>query len=193
MAGILCIMQTTLFAGGLEFNKIRKKGLQYSKELKAFIDSGLVDGRKTEIEKQITNFENVLQKYLDTQGSEKNAALKDLGAIHERFQGEFKFVAEILRDWVKKYQAEFNRRYSEPYKTQRLKERILNAADVGKRDESLALTSFTDQKYSYAAHLYWRSLKNYQRAFELREWPQLARKISTTKKSTRPAKKIEPR
>ena len=196
ISAVLLITQTALFANGLDFQKIEKKGLQYSKELKAFADSGLINSRKFEIEKQINNFETVRQKYIHSQGTEKSAALKDLGVIYEQFQGEFKLVAEILREWVKKYQNEFNRRYSEPYKTQRLKERILNAADVGKRDENLALTSFTDQKYAYAAHLFGRSLKNYQRAFELREWQQLAPRISPTapkKKSVAPApaKKIE--
>lgn len=168
-------------AGGIDIQKLRLKGAQHIKDLKFFQETGIIAARNTAIEMQIDGFERSLIQYREAKHTDRNAALKGALTAYERFNPEFKAVAEIYRDLVDKYQKQFNERNSEAYADTTTKEKVIATVEVGKQDESRALAAFNNRNYSYAAHLYLRSLKHYHQAFELRKWPQLVKLAVTTK------------
>ncbi len=180
-------------AAGIDLQKIRLKGAQHIKDLKFFQDTGLIAARNTAIEMQIDGFERSLITYREAKHTERNLALKGALSAYERFNPEFKAVAEIFRDLVDKYQKQYNEKNAEAFADTNTKEKVIATVEVGKQDESRALAAYSNRNYSYAAHLYLRSLRHYHQAFELRKWPQLAKlppqgktKPAKTKKTTLP-------
>ncbi len=163
----------SLSAGTIDIQKIRVKGANQVKELRYFMATGLVSARNTAIEMQIEGYEKSLIDYREAKPAERNGALKNVQQTYEKFQAEFKAIAEIYRDLVDKHQSILNERNAEPYADTTTKEKILSTVDVGKQDESRALSAYNNRNYSYSAHLYLRSLRHYHQAFELRKWQPL--------------------
>lgn len=192
VAAVLLIVTAPVSAGGIDIQKIRLKGAQHIKDLKFFQDTGLIAARNTAIEMQIDSFERSLISYREAKHTERNLALKGTLSSYERFNPEFKAVAEIFRDLVDKYQKQFNEKNAEPFADTNTKEKVVATVEVGKQDESRAAAAFNNRNYPYAAHLYLRSLKHYHQAFELRKWPQLAKLPAATKTKTSKTKKKNP-
>lgn len=161
------------FAGPLDIQKLRLKGAQNSKELRHFLETGLVAQRQTPIEMQIENFERSLTAYKEAKHTERNAALRQVQNVYEKFQVEFQAVADILRALVDKHQAAYNERSSEAFANTALREKVLSTVEVGKQEEVRALAAYNSRNFSYSAHLYLRSLRHYTNAFELRGWQPL--------------------
>ena len=179
---ILFVPLQTVFSAGIDIQKIRVRGANHVKDLRYFMETGLVSARNTAIEMQIEAYEKSLISYREAKHTERNLALKNAQITYEKFQGEFKAIAEILRDLVDKHQAIFNERNAEPYSDTTTKEKTLSTVEVGKQDESRALSAYNNRNYSYSAHLYLRSLRHYHQAFELRKWQPLVSLPSAVKK-----------
>lgn len=160
-------------AGSLNFDRMRSKGAQYSKELRYFLDSGFVPGRQSAIEMQLEGFERSIAGYKEAKHTEKNPALKAVQSSYERFQVEFRDIADVLRVLVDKYKKTYYERSSETMTNTTTKERVLRTIEVGKQDEARAFAAYNNRNFSYSAQVYLRSLKHFMRAFELREWQQL--------------------
>jgi hypothetical protein len=186
VAALLALMP--LNAGGIDIQKIQLKGAQHIKDLKFFQDTGLISARNTAIEMQIDGFERSLIQYREAKHSDRNQALKGTLSAYERFNPEFKAIAEIFRDLVDKYQKQFNEKNTETFADTNTKEKVVATAEVGKQDESRALAAYNNRNYPYAAHLYLRSLRHYHQAFDLRKWPQLVKLATTTKGKAKTAK-----
>jgi hypothetical protein len=184
-AAVLAVA-TPVLAGGIDIQKIRLKGAQHIKDLKFFQETGLIASRNTAIEMQIDGFERSLISYREAKHTERNLALKGTLSAYERFNPEFKAIAEIFRDLVDKYQKQYNEKNAEPFADTNTKEKVIATVEVGKQDESRGLAAYSNRNYSYAAHLYLRSLRHYHQAFDLRKWPQLAKLPPQGK--TKPAK-----
>lgn len=162
-----------IFAGPLDIQKLRLKGAQSSKELRYFLETGLVAQRQTAIEMQMENFDRSLTAYKEAKHTDRNAALRQVQTVYEKFQGEFRAIADILRSLVDKHQAAYNERSSEPVDNTATREKILTTVEVGKQEEMRALAAYNNRNFSYSAHLYLRSLRHYASAFELRGWQPL--------------------
>ncbi len=175
MTAAVLVVVAPAHAGGIDLQKIRLKGAQHIKDLKFFQDTGLIAARNTAIEMQIDGFERSLISYREAKHNERNLALKGALSAYERFNPEFKAVAEIFRDLVDRYQKQYNEKNAEPFADTNTKEKVIATVEVGKQDESRGLAAYSNRNYSYAAHLYLRSLRHYHQAFELRKWPQLAK------------------
>lgn len=160
-------------AGSLNFDKMRNKGAQYSRELRYFLDSGFVPGRQSAIEMQLEGFERSIAGYKEAKHTEKNPALKAVQASYERFQIEFRDIADVLRALIDKYKKTYYERSSEAITNTTTKEKVLRTIEVGKQDEARALAAYNNRNFSYSAQVYLRSLKHFMRAFELRGWQQL--------------------
>ena len=184
VAGIFLTLP--VFAGPIDIQKIRVKGAQHIKDLRYFQETGLASQRHTAIDQQIEAFEKSLVAYREAKPGERNLALKQAQQVYERFQAEFKSIAEIFRDLVDKHQKLFNERNGEPYADTNTKEKTVATVEVGKQDESRALAAYNNRNYPYSAHLYLRSLRHYHQAFELRKWPPLVKLYTAPKK--KPAK-----
>lgn len=186
----ICLAGSALFAGTIDIQKIRVKGANQVKDLRYFMETGLVSARNTAIEMQIEAYEKSLISYREAKQGERNLALKNAQQTYEKFQAEFKAISEIFRDLVDKHQGILNERNAEPYADTTTKEKILSTVEVGKQDESRALAAYNNRNYSYSAHLYLRSLRHYHQAFELRKWQPLV-KIYTAPKKKGENKKVE--
>ncbi|MFZ5627515.1 MAG: hypothetical protein ACOY5B_00185 [Spirochaetota bacterium] len=162
-----------IFAGPLDIQKLRLKGAQSSKELRHFLETGLVAQRQTAIEMQIENFERSLTGYKEAKHTERNAALRQVQTVYEKFQGEFQAVADILRALVDKHQSAYNERSGEAFGNTATREKVLSTVEVGKQEEVRALAAYNNRNFSYSAHLYLRSLRHYTSAFEMRGWQPL--------------------
>lgn len=162
-----------IFAGPLDIQKLRFKGAQSSKELRHFLETGLVAERQKAIEMQIGNFEQSLIRYKEAKPTERNAALRQVQAAYEKFQGEFQAVADILRALVDKHQAAYNERSGEAFANTTTREKFLATVEVGKQEEVRALAAYNNRNFSYSAHLYLRSLRHYASAFAMRGWQPL--------------------
>lgn len=178
----LCLAGTALSAGTIDIQKIKVKGANQVKDLRYFMETGLVSARNTAIEMQIEAYEKSLIAYREAKQGDRNLALKNAQQTYEKFQGEFKAIAEIFRDLVDKHQGILNERNAEPYADTATKEKILSTVEVGKQDESRGLTAYNNRNYSYSAHLYLRSLRHYHQAFELRKWQPLVKLYTPPKK-----------
>jgi hypothetical protein len=187
---VLCFaISSTSWAGGIDIQKLKRKGTQYSKELRYFLETGLVSTRATAIEMQLENFDKSLMAYREARHIDRNAALKAAQESYEKFQTEFKIISEILRELVNKYQAAYNERSGEAFPDTNTKEKTLATLEVGRQDESRALAAFNNRNYIYSSHVYLRSVKHYHQAFEMRKWPQLANINHAGKKSPKSKKK----
>ncbi|MBN8221685.1 MAG: hypothetical protein J0L53_12225 [Spirochaetes bacterium] len=186
-AALVCVAPA--FAAGIDIQKLRTKGAQHIKDLRFFQETGLVSARMTAIDMQIDGFEKSLISYREAKHTDRNAALKGAQASYERFNPEFKSIAEIFRELVDKYQKQFNEKNSEPFSDTNTKEKVVATVEVGKQDESRAQAAYNNRNYSYAAHLFLRSLRHYHQAFELRKWPQLAKLTPQTKPKAAKSKK----
>ncbi len=173
IAAAIFLPVATAIAAPLDIEKLRLKGAQSSKELRHFLETGLVAERKTAIEMQIENFERSLTAHKEAKHTERNAALRQVQNVYEKFQGEFQAVADILRTLVDKHQAFYNERSSEPFASTAIREKVLSTVEVGKQEEVRALAAYNSRNFSYSAHLYLRSLRHYANAFELRGWQPL--------------------
>lgn len=162
-----------IFAGPLDIQKLRLKGAQSSKELRHFLETGLVAQRQTAIEMQIENFDRSLTGYKEAKHTERNAALRQVQTVYEKFQVEFQAVADILRALVDKHQSAYNERSGEAFTDTATREKVLSTVEVGKQEEVRALAAYNSRNFSYSAHLYLRSLRHYTTAFELRGWQPL--------------------
>ncbi|GAB4434873.1 MAG: hypothetical protein OHK0011_18070 [Turneriella sp.] len=160
-------------AGPLDIQKLRLKGAQSSKELRHFLETGLVAQRQTAIEMQIENFERSLAAFKEAKHTERNAALRQVQTVYEKFQVEFQSVADILRALVDKHQSAYNERSGESFADTATREKVLSTVEVGKQEEARALAAYNNRNFSYSAHLYLRSLRHYASAFELRGWQPL--------------------
>lgn len=190
----LCLAGTALLAGPIDIQKIKVKGANQVKDLRYFQETGIVSARNTAIDMQIEAYERSLIAYREAKHADRNLALKNAQQTYEKFQGEFKAIAEIFKDLVDKHQSLFNERNAEPYPDTNTKEKTLSTVEVGKQDESRALSAYNNRNYSYSAHIYLRSLRHYHQAFELRKWPPLVKlqtqpKKKSEKKSDKPALK----
>lgn len=162
-----------IFAGSLDIQKLRLKGAQSSKELRHFLETGLVAQRQTAIEMQIENFERSLTGYKEAKHTERNAALRQVQTVYEKFQGEFQAVADILRALVERHQSAYNERSGEAFADTATREKVLSTVEIGKQEEARAMAAYNNRNFSYSAHLYLRSLRHYASAFELRGWQPL--------------------
>lgn len=177
-----------IFAGPLDIQKLRLKGAQSSKELRYFVETGLVAQRQTPIEMQMENFDRSLTVYKEAKHTDRNAALRQVQTVYEKFQGEFQAVADILRALVDKHQAAYNERSSEAFENTATREKVLSTVEVGKQEEMRALAAYNSRNFSYSAHLYLRSLRHYASAFELRGWQPLVIMPAKPGKKPKPAK-----
>ncbi len=183
-----------VIAGPLDIQKIKLKGTQYIKDLRYFQESGLVSARQTAIEMQIENFEQSLIAYRSAKPTERNGALRNAQNTYEKFNVEFRALADIYREWVEKYQKQYYEKSSEPFTDTDTKEKVLASVAVGKQDETRAFSAYNNRNYLYASHLYLRSLKHYHQAYELRKWQQFVKIIEHPKakpKKTRSQDSIE--
>lgn len=177
-----------LFAGQADLQKMRLKGAQHSKDLRFFLETGLVAQRQTAIEMQIENFERTLTTYREAKHTERNAALRQVQQSYEKFNSEFQAVADILRALVDKHQKSYNERNSEPIADTATREKVQGTVEVGKQEEIRALSAYNNRNFSYSAHLYLRSLRHYTNAFDLRKWQPLIIMPAKPGKKVRPAK-----
>ena len=177
-----------IFAGPLDIQKLRLKGAQSSKELRYFLETGLVAQRQTPIEMQIENFERSLTAYKEARHTDRNAALRQVQNVYEKFQVEFQAIADILRALVDKHQAAYNERSGEAFENTATREKVLSTVEVGKQDETRALAAYNSRNFSYSAHLYLRSLRHYANAFELRGWQPLVIMPAKPGKKPKPVK-----
>lgn len=179
-----------IFAGPLDIQKLRLKGAQSSKELRYFLETGLVAQRQTPIEMQMENFDRSLTAYREAKHTDRNAALRQVQTVYEKFQGEFQAVADILRALVDKHQAAYNERSSEAFENTATREKVLSTVEVGKQEEMRALAAYNSRNFSYSAHLYLRSLRHYASAFELRGWQPPVIMPAKPGKKTKPVKTL---
>jgi|JI10StandDraft_1071094.scaffolds.fasta_scaffold27035_4 hypothetical protein len=173
-------------AAPLDIQKIRLKGAQNIKELRYFQDTGLISARQTAIEMQIENYERSLTQLSEAKQIDRNTALKNVQANYERFQGEFKAIADIYRDLVLQHKNTFNEKNGEAISETSVREKVVATVEVAKQDEARALAAYTNRNYSYSAHLYWRSLRHFAKAFNLRKWQplvQISEKPKAAKKT----------
>lgn len=177
-------------AGPLDIQKLRLKGAQSSKELRHFLETGLVAQRQTAIEMQIENFERSLTSYKEAKHTERNAALRQVQTVYEKFQVEFQAVADILRALVDKHQSAYNERSGEAFANTATREKVLSTVEVGKQEEVRALAAYNNRNFSYSAHLYLRSLRHYTSAFELRGWQPLVIMPAKPGKKTKAEKAV---
>ncbi|HRP69983.1 MAG TPA: hypothetical protein PLY93_10670 [Turneriella sp.] len=170
-----------IHAASIDIQKIRLKGAQYIKDLKYFQETGLVPARQTAIEMQIENFEQSLIGYRTAKPNERNGALRIVQGSYEKFNVEFRALADIYREWVDKYQKQYYEKSSEPFADTTTKEKTIATVAVARQDEARASSAYNNRNYAYAAHLYLRSLKHYHQAYQFRKWPQLVQLIVHTK------------
>lgn len=178
-------------AGSLDIQKLRVKGMQHSKDLRYFLDTGLVAGRQTAIEQQIENFERSITVYKEAKPADRNAALKQVQVIYEKFHDEFKLVADALRALVDQHQAVYKERSNEPFADTPTREKVLATVEVGKQEEARALAAYNNRNYSYSAHLYLRALRHYAAAFAHRGWTPLVALPQKSAKKAKSAKSAE--
>lgn len=164
---------TAALAGPLDIEKLRLKGVQSSKDLRRFLETGLVAQRQTAIEMQIENFERSVAAHKDARQTERNAALRQVQAVYEKFQGEYQAIADIIRALVDKHRSGYHDRAGEPFASTAQREKVLSTVEVGNQEEVRALAAYNNRNYSYSAHLYLRSLRHYANAFEMRGWQPL--------------------
>ena len=170
----------------LDIQKIRLKGAQNIKDLRYFQDTGLVTARHTAIEMQIENFERSLTQFAEAKQIDRNAALKVVQINYEKFQAEFKAIADIYRDQVLRHKSAFNEKNSDPIAETSVKEKVIATVEVAKQDESRANSAYANRNYVYSAHLFWRSLRHYAKAFSFRKWPPLVQIVEKPKATKNP-------
>lgn len=185
---VAAILPSLVWAGGIDIQKLRLKGAQHAKDLKYFLDTGLISARTTAIEMQTEAFEKSITQYREAKPADRNLALKNAKQTYDKFLPEFKIIAETFRDLVDKYQAGYNEKNSEPFADTTTKEKVVSAVEVGKQSETRALAAFNNRDYSYSAHLYLRALRQYHRVYELRKWPQLVQLTPEPKSKSRKSK-----
>jgi hypothetical protein len=140
---------------------------------------------------QIENFDRSLTAYKEAKPNERNAALRQVQDVYEKFQGEFKAVADILRELVVRHQALYNERSGEAFANTATREKVLATVEVGKQEEMRALAAYNNHNYSYSAHLYLRSLRHYANAFVLRGWQPLVTMPAQPGKKAKAEKAVE--
>lgn len=177
-----------VIAGPLDIQKLRLKGAQHSKDLRYFLETGLLATRKTAIEQQIENFERSLTVHKESKPADRNAALKQVQTVYEKFQDEFKAIADTLRALVDQHQAVYKERSNEPFADTPAREKTLATVEIGKQEEARALAAYNNRNYSYSAHLYLRALRHYAAAFEHRGWPPLVTLPQKPVKKGKPVK-----
>ena len=106
----------------------------------------------------------------------------------ERPSDALAFVRDCpeLRDLVLQHKNTFNEKNGEAISETSVREKVVATVEVAKQDEARALAAYTNRNYSYSAHLYWRSLRHFAKAFNLRKWPplvQISEKPKAAKKT----------
>ncbi len=186
LAACLFVSTFPLNAAPPDIQKIRLKGAQNIKELRYFQETGLVAARQTAIEMQIENFERSLTQFSEAKQIDRNSALRVVQANYEKFQSEFKAIADIYREHVSQHKSVFNEKNGDPITETSVKEKVISTVEVAKQDETRAASAYANRNYAYSAHLYWRSLRHYAKAFSLRKWPALVQIAEKSKPPKKP-------